>query len=94
MFVQQRGDRSKKQGQTHRGNLVGKLDRLGDAQDALLDRALEVDVLNLLAEVRLRADKANQAVLDLQEDVGALLDGLLDGTGSLDDELLTTETPC
>lgn len=79
---------------THRGNLVGELDGLGNGQYSLLDGALEVDVPNLLAQVRLRADKANQAVLDLQQDIGALLDILLDGTGGLDDELLATESTC
>lgn len=79
---------------THRRDLGGKLNGLGDAQDAFFNGTLEVDILNLLAEVRLRADKADEAVLDLQQHVGALLDGLLDGARSLDDELLATVTPC
>lgn len=58
------------------GNLLGKLDGLGDSQRPRVDGALHVDVLNLLAQVGLGADKTDQTVLDLQGDVGALFDGL------------------
>jgi len=71
-------------------NLGRKLDRLSNAQGTLLDGALEVNVLDLFAQVRLGADKTNEAVLDLQQDVGALLDGLLDSSGSLNNKLLAS----
>lgn len=72
------------------GDLVRKLDGLSDGENTLLDGALEVNVLDLLTQVRLGADKANEAVLDLEENVCALLNVLLDGAGSLDDELLAS----
>ncbi len=77
-------------GCAHRWDLARQLDGLGDGQQALLDGALEVDVLDLLAQVRLRADKPDQAVLDLQVDVGALLDSFVDLADGLDNELMTT----
>jgi len=72
---QERGE----SGETHRRDLLGQVDRLDDGQLALLDGALEVDVLDLVAQVRLRADQADVAVPDLEVDVGAVEDGLLDG---------------
>lgn len=59
-------------------DLLGQVDRLDDGDVALLDRALEVDVLDLLAQVRRRADQPDVPVLDLEVDVGAVDDGLLD----------------
>lgn len=63
-------------GSSHLGNLLGKLNGLGDGDVTLLNGALDVDVVNLLAEVGLGANKTDQAVLDLESDVGALLDSL------------------
>lgn len=72
---------------THRRHLLGDLDGLRDGEDALLDGALEVDVADLLAEVRLGVDEADQAVLNNKVNVGALLDCLEDGARRADNEI-------
>lgn len=72
------------------GDFLGKLDGLGDSQRARVDRALHVDVLDLLAQIGLGADKTNQTVLDLKRDVCALFDGLGQGAGCLDNKVLST----
>ena len=74
-------------GLTHRRHLLGNLDGLRDGEDALLDRALEVDVADLLAEIGLGVDEADQAVLNNEVDVGALLDRLEDGARRADNEI-------
>lgn len=71
-------------------NLLGQFDGLGDGQRARVDRAFHVDVLHLLAQICLGADKTDQAVLDLQRDVSALFDGLAQGAGCLNDKVLAT----
>ena len=73
---------------TYRRNLGRKGDGLRDREIPLLYRALEVDVRDLLAKIGGRADKANKAVLDLEKDVGPLLDVLRRVAGGLDDKLL------
>lgn len=78
--------------QTYRRDLGGEADGLGDGEVTLLDRALEVDVGNLLAEVGGRADEADEAVFDLEADVRALLDVLGCLSRGLDDELLAPAT--
>ena len=72
---------------THRRHLLGNLDGLRDGEDAFLDGALEVDVADLLAEVRLGVDEADQAVLNNKVDIGALLDRLEDGARRADNEI-------
>ena len=74
-------------GLTHRRHLLGDLDGLRDGEDAFLDGALEVDVADLLAEVRLGVDEADQAVLNNKVDIGALLDRLEDGARRADNEI-------
>ena len=74
-------------GLTHRRHLLRDLDGLRDGEDAFLDGALEVDVADLLAEVRLGVDEADQAVLNNKVDVGALLDRLEDGARRADNEI-------
>lgn len=51
-------------GRTYGWDLLRDVDGLGDGQLALLDRTLEIDVLDLLAQAGLGADEANQAILD------------------------------
>jgi len=63
---------------------------LRESHFALLERALQVDILDLVAEVRLLIDQADQAIPDLQENLGALVDGLAEGTRSVDGEGFTT----
>ncbi len=52
-------------GYAHGWDLARELDRFGDGQNAFLYGAFEVDVLDLLAEIRLCVDETDQAVLDL-----------------------------
>ncbi|PNY28691.1 Uncharacterized protein TCAP_01384, partial [Tolypocladium capitatum] len=71
-------------------NLLGQVDRLGNLHGASFDGAFEVDVADLLAEVRRGSKKPDETVLDFQQDVGALLDGLLDSPAGLDEQLLAS----
>jgi len=57
-------------------DLLGKLDVLGQGGLALLNRALKVDVLDLVAEVGVLLDDGDQAILDLQVDLCAVFDVL------------------
>lgn len=68
------------------GDLLGELDVLGQGGLALLERALEVDVLDLAAEVGVLPDDGDQAVLDLQVDLGAIFDVFREVTASDDAE--------
>jgi hypothetical protein len=77
-------------GDTYRRDLAGEFDGLAQHQVAGLDGALEVDVLDLLAQVGGGAEQLDEAVLDLELDVGALLDGLLHLSNSADEEFRAT----
>lgn len=55
-------------------DLLRELDVLGQGELALLERALEVDILDLAAEVGGLPDDGDQAVLDLQVHLGAIFD--------------------
>ena len=57
-----------------RRDLLRKFDVLGELGLAVVDGAVEVDVLDGVAEVGGLLDDGDQAVLDLQVDVGALVD--------------------
>ena len=74
----------------YRRDLLGQLDLLDDGDLALLDGAFEVHVLDLLAQIGLRVDQADVAIFDLQVDIGALLDGLLDRARRLNLQCLAT----
>jgi hypothetical protein len=71
-------------------DLLGELDVLGQGELALLERALEVDVLDLSAEVGVLPDDGDQAVLDLQVHLGAIFNVLREVTASDDAEGLAT----
>lgn len=73
-------------GRTYRWHLSRDLDLLLDRQNALLDGALEVGLLRLLAQVHARGEEADQAVLDDDLDVGAFDDRLVDSAGGFDGE--------
>lgn len=72
---------------TYRRDLLGDVDRLGDGQHALLDGALEVDVLGLLAQAGRGGQQPDQPVLDDELDVRAVLDRLVHGASRADLEL-------
>lgn len=67
-------------------DLLRQLDVLGQGQLALLERALEVDVLDLAAEVGVLPDDGDQAVLDLQMHLGAVFDVFCEVAASDDAE--------
>jgi hypothetical protein len=69
-------------------NLLGDVDALLDRQLSRLEGALEVDIADLLAEVRLGVNETDKAVLDGEHDVCALLETLFDSAGSLNHEFL------
>lgn len=75
-------------------DLLGQLDVLGQGGLALLDRALEVDVLDLAAEVGGLLDDGDQAVLDLQVHLGAFFDVFGEVTAGGDAEGHTTVRFC
>jgi len=54
----------------------------------LLDRALQIHVLDLLAQIGSRADELDEAVLDGEKNVGTLLDILGGVSDRFYDELL------
>ena len=71
-------------------DLLGELDVLGQGELALLERALEIDFLDLAAEVGGLPDDGDQAVLDLQVHLGAIFDVFGEVTASDDAEGCTT----
>jgi hypothetical protein len=75
-------------------NLLGELDVLGQRGLALLDRALEVDVLDGIAEVGSLLDDGNQAILDLQVHLGAVFDVLREVAAGSDAEDLAAVSSC
>lgn len=62
----------------YRRNHRGHVDALRDDHFARLKRAVEVDVLRLLAKVRRRGEELDQTILYDKLDVGAVGDLLLD----------------
>jgi hypothetical protein len=70
-------------------DLLRQLDVLGQGQLALLDRALEVDVLDGVAQVGRLPDDGDQAVFDGQVHLGAVFDIRSDVAARDDGEGLT-----
>ena len=69
---------------TYRRNLSRQIDVLGHAQLALLQRALEVRLLDGVACIALLVDQGDKPVLDLQVHLAALANLLLEVTRRLD----------
>jgi hypothetical protein len=78
------------QGRTNRRDLLGKFDSLRDDSVAGLNRALQVDLANLFAQISPGLDQSDETVLDNQVDICPLFDRLLDSSVCLDDEFLAT----
>jgi hypothetical protein len=70
---------------TYRGDFAGQ----SDAQLTLLERALEVGLLDRFACIALLVDERDHAVLDLQVHLSSLDNLLLEVAASLDTESLT-----
>ncbi len=71
-------------------DLLWQLDILRNRNAACLDRALQIDIWNLLAQIRLLVDQSNQSIFDLQKHLGPLLDVLAQRAHSFDRECLPT----
>lgn len=56
------------------GDLLWQIDCLLQLDIALLERAIEIDVLDVVAQVGFGVDNPDQTELDLQLDVGAFFD--------------------
>jgi hypothetical protein len=69
-----------------RRDLLRHLDVLGDGLLALLDWALHVDVLDLLAEIGFRGEQLDEPVLDLDQHVGFFVDVFEEGADGGDAE--------
>ena len=69
---------------THRRDLPGQIDILGQAHLALLERAVEISLLDRVAAVCVLVDERDEAVLDLEMHLEALADLLFKVTCCLD----------
>ena len=69
------------------GHLLWDRDALCEIHGALFERAAEVDVADLVAQVGLLLDERDDAVFDLQKDLGAGLDVLGEGACGGDGEV-------
>ena len=69
---------------TYRWDLLGQLDSLDNGNLPLLDGAFKIDVLDLLAQIRLGVDQADVSIFDLQVHICALLNLVLYRAGSRD----------
>jgi hypothetical protein len=75
---------------THRRDLLGQIDILGDGGFALLNGAVQIDILDLFAEVCCCVDKPDQPIFDLKYDIGPFLDVLDECAGGLNGQFLAT----
>lgn len=73
-----------------RRNLLRQVNLLGQLRVALLERAVEIHVLDLIAQIRFLIYERYQAVFDLQVDFGASSDVFLEGAGGDDGEGFAT----
>lgn len=73
---------------TYRWDLGGQVHALHNIAVARLERAFEIHVGNLLAEIGLGRQELNEAVLDADLDFSSLFDLLLDRAARRDEELL------
>lgn len=71
-------------GSTYRWDLLRQVDLLGERELSLLQRTVEIDILDLVAEIDFAVQYGDQAILDDQEYGSALLDILQQGPVGLD----------
>lgn len=74
---------------TNRWDLRREVDILRETHLSLIERAVQIDVRDGVAEIRLLVDEGNQTVLDLDVDFGALLHLLLEVAACLNTESLS-----
>jgi hypothetical protein len=75
---------------TYRWDLPGQRNILGKSHLALIKRALKIRLSNGVATIGFLVDQSDQAILDLQMHLKALLDLVLESACGLDAEGLTT----
>jgi len=68
-------------------DLLGQLHRLAERHLALLERTLEIDLVGLFAQVDFLVENADEAVFDLDVDLGAGLDVGGEGAFAGNDEV-------
>lgn len=84
----------KNKGITYRRDLSRQVNGLDNIAVAWLERAFEIDIGNLLAEVGLGREQLNEAVLDADLDFSSLFDSLLDRAARCDEKLLAAVLDC
>jgi len=70
-----------------RRHLLGQLHRLAERHLALFERAAEIDLVDLFAQVDFLVEDADEAVFDLEVDFGAGFDGAGEVAFGGDDEV-------
>ena len=75
---------------THRRNLPGQIDILGQAHLAFFERAVEISLLNRVAAICVLVDERDEPVLDLEVHLEALADLLFEITCCFNRERLAT----
>jgi hypothetical protein len=78
---------------TYRWDLLGYINALRQERFALLQRTLQIDILDLLTQIRPRVYHPDKPILDLQVDVGALHDILFEYAQGFDFERCTATDP-
>jgi hypothetical protein len=79
-----------KQVLTHGGDLFGYRNILLECSLSLLDRALEINVFGLFAEIGLSIDESDQSIFDLQSNICFFFNGLQQSTNSFNGQVATT----
>ena len=71
-------------GTTYRWNLRRQINLLRNLGLPSLDGTLHIDLLDLLAQIGCGAEEFDEAVLDLEDDVGAFADVFFEGADGFD----------
>jgi hypothetical protein len=74
----------------HGGDLIGYRNILLERSLSLLNRALEINVFSLIAEVGLSIDESDQSIFDLQSNICLFVNGLQQSTNSFNGQVATT----
>ncbi len=73
-----------------RRNLLGQVDRVRDDGLAFFDWAFHFDFFDLVAEASFGVDKADEAIFDLEDYIGAFFDVFIEHAGGFDGECYAT----
>jgi hypothetical protein len=75
---------------THGGDFFGYRNILLERSFSLLDRALEINIFGLVAEIGLSIDESDQSIFDLQSNICLFVNGLQQSTNSFNGQVATT----